>query len=111
MNWFLIGNLFKKWSGKDKTTKEITKPNVGETPALKPAYTGINNPINKYKEVMINVSIKETEVKPIMKTINSCNETLILAPNGSENMPTMHSIASIIAFLVMRLICLALSIA
>ena len=111
MNWFLIGNLFKKYNGKDKTTKEITKPNVGETPALNPAYTGINNPITKYKEVIINVSINETEVKPIIKTIKSCNETLIFVPKGIENIPIMHSNASIIAFLVMRLICFALSIA
>lgn len=111
MNWFLIGNLFKKYNGKDKTTKEITKPNVGETPALNPAYTGINNPITKYKEVIINVSINEAEVKPIIKTINNCNETLIFVPNGIENIPIMHNRASIIAFLVMRLICFALSIA
>ena len=111
MNWFLIGNLFKKYNGKDKTTKEITKPNVGETPALNPAYTGMNNPITKYKEVIINVSIKETEVRPIIKTINNCNETLILVPKGIENIPTMHISASMIAFLVIRLICFALSIA
>lgn len=102
MNWFLIGNLFKKCNGKDKTTKEMTKPNVGETFALNPAYTGMNNPITKYKEVMIKVSINETEVRPIIKTINSCSDTLIFGPKGNENIPTMHSNASIIAFLVMR---------
>jgi len=111
MNWFLIGNLFKKYKGNDKTTKEITKPNVGEILALNPAYTGTNNPITKYKEVIIKVSINETEVKPIIKTINSCNETLTLVPKGIENIPTIHMSASMIAFLVNRLICFALSIA
>ena len=83
----------------------MTNPKVGLILALNPAYTGMNNPITKYKEVIIKESIKETEVKPIIKTIKSCNETLILSPNGKENIPMTHSKASITAFLVILLIC------
>ena len=79
--------------------KEMTKPKVGEIFALKPANTGKNIPIIRYKEVIIRVSTKETEVKPMIKTINSCNEILILSPRGKENMPTTHSMANITAFL------------
>ena len=80
----------------------MTKPNVGDIPALNPAYIGINNPKARYKPVTIIPSITDDAVKPIINTINSCSETLMLSPKGSENMPIVHNNASMMAFLVIR---------
>ena len=73
------------------TGKEITKPKVGVIPDLKPAYIGRNKPNNTYKPVMISPSTKLETVKPIIKTIRSCNETLMLSPNGRANIPIIQS--------------------
>ena len=72
--------------GNDKT-----KPKVGVIPALKPAYIGKNKPNKTYNPIMINPSTKEETVKPIMKTIKSCNDTLMLSPNGRANIPMIQS--------------------
>ena len=81
--------------GNDKT-----KPNVGVIPEWNPAYIGRNKPNNTYRPVTISESTKEVTVSPIIKTIKSCNETLMLSPKGMANMPIAHNRARNMAFLV-----------
>ena len=100
INWFLIFNLFKKYKGTQITGKDITKPNVGDIPALNPAYIGKNKPSKRYKPMTITESINDDAVRPIIKTINNCSETLMLSPNGKENIPMTHIKANKIAFFV-----------
>ena len=85
----------------------MTNPNVGVMPALNPAYIGINRPNKRYKDMMITASINDADVRAMINTTKSCNDTLILSPNGSEIIPIMHIMASIMAFLVILLIVLA----
>ena len=87
-----------------------TKPNVGVIPEWNPAYIGRNKPKRTYKPVTIKESTKEATVNPIIKTIKSCKETLMLSPKGMANMPIAHNKARYIAFLVILLMVCALSI-
>ena len=96
---YTFGILFKKYTTGDITTKEMTNPNVGDMPALNPAYIGKNKPNKRYKDVTIKQSKTLSEIKQIRNTINSCKETLIFAPKGIENIPTIHMSASMTAFL------------
>ena len=91
--------------GNDKT-----KPNVGVIPEWNPAYIGRNKPKRTYKPVTIKESTKEVTVNPIIKTIKSCKETLMLSPKGRANIPIAHNNARYIAFLVILLIVSAFSI-
>ena len=81
--------------GNDKT-----KPKVGLIPTWNPAYIGRTKPKRTYKPVTIRESTKEEAVNPIIKTIKSCKETLMLSPKGKANIPMTHNRASNMAFLV-----------
>ena len=73
--------------------KEMTKPKVGLIPALNPAYIGRNKPNKTYRPVMISPSTKDEMVSPIINTIKSCKETLMLSPKGKANIPITQSMA------------------